>query len=142
MGGARHGAGKLFSALDAGGRFWLLTNRDEAGLRSRPVAVWWDGNADQPVVYVLTGSDARKAAELVRRPEVSLGGPLPDGWLAARGDADVIRDRGVVEEILGRVAPTVPTAGVAVLQITVTRARRWTVNPADPYDNEATELID
>lgn len=135
----------LAAALRAGGRTWILSNRDASGAtRSRPVWVWADDAdlvRDHPVVHVLTGADARKAADLESDPSATIAGPVGSGWFAAGADVQVLRDPEQVGRVLAAVAPEVPADGVAVLRLTVREARRWTVRSDRPFDNRAEQLI-
>lgn len=135
----------LRAALASGGSTWLLSSRDAGGaLRTRPVTVWWDPadvDGTEPVVHVLTGADARKAADLERDPEATVAGAVPGGWFSAGGRTEVIRDPAAVAVILRRVAPAVPVRDVAVLRITLLEARRWSVLSDRPFDNTVTQLL-
>ncbi len=135
----------VHAALDAGGGALVLTNVDSSGaIRSRPVTVWVDDTelvGPLPVLHVLTGADARKADALQRDATATLAGPVRGGWFAAGGRADVIRDPSAVRDLLARLAPGLPSDGVAVIRITVLEARRWSVRSVRPFDNVCTQLL-
>ncbi|WNM23577.1 pyridoxamine 5'-phosphate oxidase family protein [Demequina capsici] len=135
----------LGAVLDEGGAVLLMTSRDlEGALRTRPVSVFWDTkevDGPAPRVYVFTSIGARKADELEANPEVTLGGPLADGWFAGGGAATVVRSPEESNAIVERVAPDIPVARVTVLILTLNEARRWIVRSSHPFDNDVEQLL-
>ena len=120
------------------GTVWLLTTaRPDGGHRSRPVTVFSGLGASE--LAVLTTPSARKVAEVIADPRVTLAGPLADGWWAGEGTA-------VVDTEPASIAPILTEAGVAgsipavALRITLVAAQRWTVHSQDPWDNTAMDL--
>ncbi|WP_062464209.1 pyridoxamine 5'-phosphate oxidase family protein [Demequina soli] len=119
---------------------WLLTSRVAGrGIRTRPVRLF--GGRGGPDVMVLTGATSRKAAEIELWPEVTLAGPIGDGWFAAEGTARVLRDSADVEELVVECAPGVHAADICVIAVTLTSARRWVVRSPSAFDNAIDTLL-
>lgn len=121
------------------GSVWALTTRTRAGgLRTRPVTVLH--GSDPWHVVVLTGAAAEKVAEARADPAVTVARPIPRGWVAIEGTAEVVLDETVVAAHLRAAGVEIPASPIAVLRIRPIRARRWETASERPWDNTCHEL--
>ena len=112
----------------------MLTTYGSTTLHTRPVTVW-PGDCPSELL-VLTEPDAEKISDIAGQPDVALGGSSPDGWWSAEGTAVVDQDA---------TATALSAAGLpsqrrlAVVRITLSRLREWTVTGRGPWDNTYAE---
>jgi general stress protein 26 len=111
----------------------MTTIAEDGSIRSRPM--WTQGDSFDGSLWFFSADDAPKAEELARNPQVGLSYAAPDKslYVSVTGRAELVRDRGKIEELWNAFAEAWFPEGVddphlALLRVDVERAQYWQDN--------------
>lgn len=122
----------------------MFTTVGDDGLVSRPMYMNQKADFDG-TLWFFTYASSRKVRDVGRHPAVNLGFALPndDQWLSVRGTAEVVRDRGTIDDLWqGFLKAYFPNGkddpDVALLKVTAHGAELW--DGQKPIATKAFEL--